>query len=80
MGEIRTAIEREDFLGVERTAHCWKGCVADFFAGRAVSAAVKLERSGAHGNLAESRGLFRVLEHELETLGPELSSPGGDKP
>ncbi len=79
VAEIRSAIQREDFPGIERAAHSLKGSVVNFAARHSVDAALKLEKSANRGDLAECQSLCSVLEQELDNLRVELLRLGRDK-
>ena len=64
---------------LERAAHSLKGSVATFAAQDAFEAALKLERLGRAGDLAEAVKGYAVLEAEIERLRSVLGTLGARK-
>jgi HPt (histidine-containing phosphotransfer) domain-containing protein len=71
------AVSSGDANAVERAAHKLKGSVANFAAGPAVEAALKLEVLGRSGSLAESASAYAELEIEINRLKSAMAGLGG---
>jgi PAS domain S-box-containing protein len=65
MADIRDAVEKADAYRLNRAAHALKGSVANFGAKAVFQAALKLEKMGEGGELAEGKDVFRYLEEEM---------------
>jgi HPt (histidine-containing phosphotransfer) domain-containing protein len=78
LAEIRTAIERRDAKGLERTARMLKGVVGTFGARAAATAALQLETIGIVGDLDRAEEAFSALDAEIERLRPALVEMGSE--
>ncbi len=74
MNAIRQALSAGDAPLLERLAHTIKGASANLSAAAVSSAALKLEKLAAAGNLADAREWVDKLQHEIGRLLPELAS------
>lgn len=72
--EIRTACVRGDAEALQHAAHTLKGCVANFGAGPAREAALKLEMIGRAGDLTPAPVACNDLESELARFTEALSA------
>ncbi len=79
LSNIRLAIAEGDPVKLKSAAHNLKGSVDNFAAKRVVEAAWKLEMAGRDGNLTGVQETWRVLEEELERLGPVLASLASER-
>ena len=70
--QLRDAIGRSAAADVHHVAHSLKGALATLGADAAAEAALRLERIGRAGDLAQVAAAFAALERELERLQPEL--------
>ncbi len=73
LGEIRSAIEARDSGKLERAAHSLKGAICNFQATAAFEAALRLEKLGRAGSMAEAEEAFAELETEIARLASALS-------
>jgi PAS domain S-box-containing protein len=73
LGEIRAAIASGDAATVLRSAHGLKGAAGYVGGTLAASAAQRLERLGAEGNLAAAPEALRALETEVNRLVADLA-------
>jgi two-component system, sensor histidine kinase and response regulator len=76
LGAISEAIARHDAGALEDAAHSIKGALANLTATRAATAAFRLERMGAVGELAGAETAFQSLLQEVEILRPALAAIG----
>ncbi len=74
--QLREAIEHEDFVLLERTAHSVKGSIANFGAQPAVEAAARLEAAGRERLPDEARRAFTELKSEIERFVPVAEELG----
>lgn len=74
LNELREAGAKGDADAVQRTAHGLKGSVANFGAGDAVAAALKLENLGRAHDLTAMPESLAALEAALKTLRGDLES------
>jgi two-component system, sensor histidine kinase and response regulator len=74
--QLRKAIEHEDFMLLERTAHSIKGSIANFGARTAVNAAARLEEAGRERQPDEARRACAELENEIERFVPVAEQLG----
>ena len=72
LAKLREAIESGDGAAVGRVAHGLKGSAANFGAGPAVEAALKIEQLARVGQVEEARGVCETLEKALDVLLREL--------
>lgn len=82
LSQIRSAVQGADAAALERAAHTLKGCVANFGAGPAASAALDLEKMGRARQLDNAERACQTLETELwrfeqalDALARELAKP-----
>ncbi|HEX5432534.1 MAG TPA: Hpt domain-containing protein [Bryobacteraceae bacterium] len=73
-GALHAAALRGDANALERAAHELKGSVANFGAGAAVEAALRLERLGRSRDFEGAMPAIQALELALAALRPELES------
>ncbi len=71
--ELHGVVARQEAIGLQRLAHTIKGCMGQFGAEAAFSAAQRLEMMGREGRLAGAEEACAVLEMELERVGPVLA-------
>ena len=69
---IRDSIARRDSYALEQAAHRLKGSVANFYAGAAVEAALRLEVIGHARDFAGAIQALTILEREMQELEPAL--------
>ena len=74
LSSLRQAIECQDAIEVEKSAHTLKGSVATFGAATAVQAALALERAGRVRDLSNASKMLVELESLLARLNSELQS------
>ncbi len=74
MEAIRAAIEEADPAGVERTAHTFKGSVANFSAHAAAEAAERLIEAGRKKRIDLAKEAFKKLSEEVEKLRQLLTA------
>ncbi len=72
MGEIRSAVDRQDPPGLQRAAHALKGSLGYLNATQAAKEAFRLEMFGAEGNLARAVEVLQTLETKIVCLSAEL--------
>ena len=72
LAEIREAIAAKDARRLNRAAHSLGGAIANFEAGPAHEAAVRLERISASPDIAGAADAAAELERTLERLRREL--------
>lgn len=65
LGEIRSALERGDAVGLARAAHTLKGCVGNLGAGAAFEAARRLEMLAREHELEKAHGVAGHVEDEV---------------
>ena len=81
LAEIREAIQRRDATKLEQCAHTLKGCVSNFGADAATSAAYELEMLARRKSLDEAPEALRALELHFAVLTPALESlVSGERP
>ena len=73
LGEIKNAIEKQNSTLLERSAHSFKGAVAQFSARDAFTIAKQLETVAQEGNLEPASALFSKLEEEVARLQKGLT-------
>jgi HPt (histidine-containing phosphotransfer) domain-containing protein len=69
---IRVHVERHDTIGIQRSAHQFKGSVVIFGAARAESAALKLEHAAVDGDQLQIAQAWSNLTDEFARLMTEL--------
>jgi CheY-like chemotaxis protein/HPt (histidine-containing phosphotransfer) domain-containing protein len=74
LAAVQAAVSEGDARRLERAAHSLKGAVSTFAAHAAVEAAVRLERLGRAGDLAEAPQACAALEAQIEKLRTALQS------
>jgi CheY-like chemotaxis protein len=74
--DIRQALDCGNSEGLWQAAHGLKGSVSHFSANSAYEAALKLEKIGREGKMAEAEQAFAVLEKEIKRLEPLLAALG----
>jgi len=72
LAKLREAIESGDGTAMGHVAHGLKGSAANFGAGPAVGAAVKIEQLARAGQVEQVRGVYDTLEKALDELLIEL--------
>jgi signal transduction histidine kinase/CheY-like chemotaxis protein/HPt (histidine-containing phosphotransfer) domain-containing protein len=72
MAEIEKAISEEDAARLNRSAHAFKGSVANFGARNAFDLALRLEMMGRGGEFGGARAVFFTLAEEVERLRKAL--------
>jgi two-component system, sensor histidine kinase and response regulator len=65
IARVREAVQDQDAPALRAAAHAIKGAVANFAAPEATDAAVRLQRIGESGDLANAEGALARLEHEI---------------
>jgi len=70
---IQDAIAHKKADVLERAAHSLKGSVATFAAQQAFELALKLERLGRAGELADAERIFGLLKAEIERVRADLA-------
>jgi PAS domain S-box-containing protein len=65
LAQMRDAVGRRDFAALERTAHTFRGAVANFGAKAAVSAAAALEQSAREQNGVGAYDAYVTLEEQV---------------
>ena len=68
VARIQKAIERGEARELQAAAHALKGAVSNFAAPAATEAALRLQRMGEAGDIANARSAGVVLESELERV------------
>jgi HPt (histidine-containing phosphotransfer) domain-containing protein len=71
--KIREAVLRRDSTALERSAHDFKGSVANFGAEAAFQSALELERRGRQQDLDDIEQTLRQFEDCVARLQPELT-------
>jgi len=71
--QIQQGLAERNANIVERSAHSLKGLAANFSADRAVQAALRLEKMGHSGNLANGPEAATELEREITALREALA-------
>jgi HPt (histidine-containing phosphotransfer) domain-containing protein len=71
---LREAVTSGDARRVERVAHAIKGSVGNFAAQSAFATALRLEKMGRQGDLADTGEALRQLEAEIEELSRALAA------
>jgi PAS domain S-box-containing protein len=74
LAAVQAAVSEGDARRLERAAHSLKGAVSTFAAHASVEAAVRLERLGRAGDLAEAPQAYAALEAQIEKLRTALQS------
>ena len=69
---LRDAIAKGDGAAAGRAAHGLKGSAANFGAGPAVDAALKIEQLARDGRVSDTRPALEALDQALMTLMREL--------
>ncbi len=69
---MHTAVERSDTKSLAQLAHAIKGSVANFSAGPAMTAALRLETAARAGDFSLAKDISEELEREVGRLRPEL--------
>jgi HPt (histidine-containing phosphotransfer) domain-containing protein len=72
LAQIRRAAQRGDAHALQAAAHALKGAVSNFAAPAATAAALRLQRMGEAGDLAEAKGASAILARELDQVGAAL--------
>ena len=72
LNAIRTAIRAGDAHALERSAHAFKGCIANFGAKTATEIAFSLEQMGRNRDLSQASETFARLQAEQEAVETEL--------
>jgi HPt (histidine-containing phosphotransfer) domain-containing protein len=68
LARIGVAVEQEDAIELERSAHKIKGSLLQFSAGAAAAVALRLEELGKGRTLAGAEEKLHVLGHEIDLL------------
>ena len=68
LSDISTAIANEDAETLRRATHTLRGSVGNFPAGGARDAASRMELIGFDADFEAARGVFPILEREVERL------------
>jgi two-component system, sensor histidine kinase and response regulator len=76
---IHRALRKGDARGVQAAAHALKGAVSNFAAPTATDAALRLQKLGEGGNLAEGAALLSRLDEELERVRRALAAMTGSR-
>jgi len=71
--ELKQALQSQDMLSLQHTAHTMKGMVANFCAEKAVEASRSLEMAAKAGDIAGSDTAFTILEQALKQMNIELN-------
>jgi HPt (histidine-containing phosphotransfer) domain-containing protein len=74
LSAVQQAVSAKDAERLQRGAHSLKGAVATLAAQRAFDAALRLERLGRAGDLAEAENAYAALESQIERLRSMLES------
>lgn len=74
LGNIHSAIEGKQSLGLDDSAHAYKGAVSHFSAHRVKTLAEKLEKKGEIGDFRNTEELLKELREESNTLCTALHS------
>ena len=74
MSELQDAVACGDAEGIERLAHTLKGSVGNFGARGASEAALRLQKIGKSGNLADAAESYSVLDQEIKRVIDELNT------
>ena len=77
IADIRDAIDKQDAVKLEHSAHTLKGSVSNFGADAATDAAYQLEVLGRRRSLDQAPEAFRELEARFAALAPALASLAG---
>jgi HPt (histidine-containing phosphotransfer) domain-containing protein len=72
LNAIRAAIRAGDAHALERSAHAFKGCIANFGAKAATEIAFSLEQMGRNRDLGSAPETFARLQVEQEAVELEL--------
>jgi len=68
IGDLRSSVESGSAEALRRSAHAFKGCVANFTDTGAVEAARALETMGREGRVADAAATLVWLEREVDEL------------
>ena len=79
LAAVRQAVSSKDPERLQRAAHSLKGAVATFAAQNACEAALRLERLGRAGDLADAEKAYASLESQIERLRSVLENLGAEK-
>jgi signal transduction histidine kinase/CheY-like chemotaxis protein len=79
MAAVQEAVSARDAERLQRAAHSLKGAVATLAAQRAFDAALRMERLGRAGDLADVDKAYAVLESQIERLRSVLETLGVGK-
>jgi two-component system sensor histidine kinase/response regulator len=74
MTALRNALARGDSKDLFMTAHSLKGAAGNLQAGATFKAALRLEKLGREGNLAEAPAALDALDQELDRLLSALTT------
>jgi two-component system, sensor histidine kinase and response regulator len=74
MRSLESAVAAADLKNASRLSHSLKGMLSSLGGTRASAAAAKLEVLATAGEAASLKGAFDALEHEGESLLPELNA------
>jgi len=77
LSRVREAVDDGDAEALRRAAHALKGAVANFAAGPATKAALRLQEMGSRQDLAGATGAFGRLERELAVVFADLRRLAG---
>ena len=72
LNAIRTAICAGDAHALERSAHAFKGCIANFGAKAATEIAFSLEQMGRNRDLSRAAETFARLQAEQQVVETDL--------
>ncbi len=72
VNNIKTSIEQGDSAALAASAHTLKGTVAEFSAKSSFELALKLEKMGKSGDIADAAATFEALLNEIELLKKEF--------
>jgi len=73
LGAMREAVASGDAQALQRAAHTLKGTVGNFCAAAATAAALRMERMGREGDLAQAEEGYAALAQELDRLKASLA-------
>ena len=72
LGDIRSAIDRRDPIGLTRASHTLKGSVGNFGASDVLASVVALEVMGYKSDLSEAETIYAELDRGLRRLEKAL--------
>ena len=75
--DVRSAVTAGDAGTVERTAHRLKGSLVAIAAHPAAGEALRLEKLGRQGQVADAAQVLACLEQEIDRLVPDVRQVSG---